>query len=108
MALSAEFSDGSLAGIWQRPYRQRTQVPLHTVTVEIGGMAILFATSDAEFRSLIENRYSGFLNSSAPPTFRFDIHLTSALKPSSKDVRVSRNGSGWFVERGDFRSDWDL
>jgi len=108
MALSAEFSDGSLAGIWQRPYRQRTQVPLHTVTVEIGGMAILFATSDAEFRSLIENRYSGFLNSSAPPAFRFDIHLTSALKPSSKDVRVSRNGSGWFVERGDFRSDWDL
>jgi hypothetical protein len=88
--------------------RERLQVPLHTVTVEIGGMAILFETSDAEFRTLIENRYAGFLNSSAAPAFRFTIHLTSSLKPSTKDVRVSRSGLGWLLERGDFRADWDL
>jgi hypothetical protein len=88
--------------------RQRMRVPLQTVTVEIGGMAILFETADAEFCTLIENRYRGFLNSSAQPAFRFTIHLASSLRQSSKDVRVFRAGSGWFVERGDFRAAWDL
>jgi hypothetical protein len=80
---------------------------LFTVTVEIGGMPILFETSDPDFRTIIESRYAGFLNSSAAPAYQFKIQLTSSAEPSDKDVQVSRRGSVWFLERGDFQADWD-
>jgi len=71
-------------------------------------MPILFETGDAEFRSLIENRYAGFLNDSAAPAFKFKIHLSTSQKSSMKDVQVSRGRSGWTLVRGDFHAEWDM
>jgi hypothetical protein len=51
------------------------------ITVEIGGLPILFETSDPEFRAMIEGRYAGFVNSSLPPAFRFKINLLSCAYP---------------------------
>jgi hypothetical protein len=78
------------------------------VTVEIGGVPVLFETDDPEFCAMIESRYSGFVNSSAPPAYRFKVQLISSRKPSDKDVLVSRNGPLWTIERGDFRAECDL
>ena len=82
--------------------------PSDSVTVEIGGVPIELRTSDPHFRSMIEDRYSDFLNPSAVPACRFEIQLTPVAQPSDEDVRVTRSGSIWHLRRGDFRAEWDL
>ena len=78
------------------------------VIVEIAGTPILFETDDLEFRAIIESRYEGFLKPLATPKYRFKIQLAASEVESDKDVQVSRKDSVWFLERGDFRADWDL
>jgi len=95
------------AGYAPARYSGQPGPQLFTVTVEIGGTPILFETSDPDFRAMIERRYSGFLNSSAAPAYRIKIQITSCAEPSDKDVQVSRRGSVWLLDRGDFQAQWD-
>ena len=76
-------------------------------TVEIGGIPILLQTGDEDFRSLIEQRYAGFVNSSAEPVCQLAIHLQQPMKRPPDDVQVSRSGSVWRIERGDFCAEFD-
>lgn len=93
-------SNGSLAaGV---PVVRRTDV-----TVEIGGIPILLETKDADFCGLLERRYVGFVNPSATPVCRFDIHLEPPARPSDTDARVFNRGFVWRFERGDFRAEWN-
>ncbi len=80
----------------------------YQITVEIGGMPILLHTQDDSFRQLLARRYAGFVDSSAPPRFEFDIELTSppASAPDD-DVRVELRNGTWRLQRGDFRAQWD-
>lgn len=77
------------------------------VTVEIGGIPILLQTDDEDFRGLIEQRYTGFINTLAAPACQLDIHLQPTARRPPEDVRVSRSGSVWRIERGDFRAEFD-
>ncbi len=52
-----------------------TAAAQEAVSVEIGGMAIALRTADPSFRSLIENRYAGFVGSSPSSRLEFDIDL---------------------------------
>lgn len=90
------------------PIDSQSGHPIVTVTVEIGGTSILFETSDPEFLSIVESRYAGFVNSLASPVCKFKIQIASSAEPSDKDVQVTRRGSVWFIDRGDFKADWDL
>ena len=74
--------------------------PSYHITVEIGGMPILLHTQDDSFRQLLARRYAGFVDSSAPPRFEFDIELT---KPTARALpmtmsewkcRTARGGCG--------------
>jgi len=78
------------------------------VTVEIGGMPIALGTRDASFRTLLEERYTGFLSSSSPQ-FRLDIDLTepSDTPDPDEDVQVQMQAGAWTLKRGDFRALWD-
>lgn len=76
-------------------------------TVEIGGIPIFLETTDADFRGLIEDRYAGFVNPSAEPSCRLAIHLEPPTGRTAEDVQVSRSGSVWRIERGDFRAEFD-
>jgi hypothetical protein len=76
-------------------------------TVEIGGIPILLQTDDEDFRPLIEERYAGFVNPSAKPFCRLIIHLEPPTGRAPEDVQVSRSGSVWRIERGDFRAEFD-
>ncbi len=78
------------------------------VTVEIGGTPIQLRTNDANFLRMIEDRYAGFMNPSALPACRFDVHLSSSQRMADEDVEVFRSGSTWCLRRGDFRAEWDL
>jgi hypothetical protein len=77
------------------------------VTVEIGGIPIFLASDDADFRALAARRYAGFVNPSAEPECRLEIELHPPGLPPQDEVRVSRGGSVWRIERGDFRAEFD-
>lgn len=78
------------------------------LTVEIGQVPISLRCDDAKFCSLIEQRYSGFLNSKAEPEFELEFELVAPSNPSDEDARVSREGDVWSLERGDFHAEWNV
>ena len=76
-------------------------------TVEIGGVPIFLQTEDENFRRLIEQRYAGFVNPSAEPACTLEIELAQPSSGTADDVRVSRRGALWRIERGDFYAEFD-
>jgi len=76
-------------------------------TVEIGGIPIFLQSDDKDFRRLIEDRYEGFVNASAEPACQLEIHLHAPGGRMPGEVQVSRSGSLWSIERGDFRAEFD-
>jgi hypothetical protein len=80
----------------------------HTVILEIGGISISFRSASNDFCRLLEKRYIGFVNPSAPPRYTFDVEIAPPPEDSAdEDVRVTRLASGWHVQRGDFQAAWD-
>lgn len=77
-------------------------------TVEIGGIPIFLQTDNEDFRRLIEDRYAGFVNSAAEPSCQLEVHLVPPTgRMAEDDVQVSRSGSVWRIERGDFCAEFD-
>ena len=79
------------------------------IAIDIGGMPIFLRTDDLAFQQLLRDRYEGFVSPTAKTAFEFDIDLQSSAhgKGPDEDVRVSRQGAQWFLQRGDFRANWD-
>jgi hypothetical protein len=78
-----------------------------SVTVQIGGIPVLFQPSDPKFCTAIQERYAGFLSPQKAPAYRFNVQITAPRSPSDADAQVSSEGSVWRFERGDFRAEWD-
>ncbi len=78
----------------------------HDCVVEIGGISIALRTDNQRFLDLLRQRYSGFLSSSQPE-LELDFDLIAPGPVSDDDVRVSRQGAEWILERGDFQAHWD-
>jgi hypothetical protein len=78
-----------------------------SVTVEIGDVPILLRPDDPKFCEVLEDRYAGFLNPDSDPDCQFDIQLDPQGRPSDEDARVTRQGTLWNFQRGDFRATWD-
>ena len=76
-------------------------------TIEIGGIPIFLRTHDEDFRRLIEDRYAGFVNDFAEPSCQLEILLHPPAGRMPGDVRVSKSGSLWRIERGDFCAEFD-
>ncbi len=82
------------------------------VTIEIGGVPVLFRSDDAAFHTMVNDRYPGFvcLDSLLKPgvrSLRFDVELLGAGELSSdEDVRVWKTGECWCARRGDFFAQW--
>jgi hypothetical protein len=86
---------------------QPSRYASQSVTVEIGDIPILLRPNDPKFCELLEDRYAGFLNPDSDPASEFDIHLDPKGRPSDEDAQVTRQGSLWGFQRGDFRATWD-
>jgi hypothetical protein len=82
-------------------------VSLSMVVVQIGDISVGFRPSDPDFCGMIQERYAGFLNSRLEPACRFDVHITAPAGGLDDDTRVSRKGSVWQLQRGDFQAEWD-
>jgi hypothetical protein len=78
-----------------------------SVTVEIGGLAVRLWPSKLHFQQVLAARYSGFLNPEAHPACEFDILLQAPPAVAEQDIRVSKCGAQWRVQRGDFLAEWN-
>jgi hypothetical protein len=78
-----------------------------SVTVEIGGLGVRLWPSKPGFDQVLATRYSGFLNSHARPACEFDVLLQTPPTVVDDDVRVSRCGARWRLQRGDFLAEWN-
>lgn len=82
--------------------------PSYQITVAIGGMPILLHTQDDHFRKLLARRYAGFVDTTTPPRFEFDIELTTpSAHARDADVSVKMQDGTWKLRRGDFRAQWN-
>jgi hypothetical protein len=78
------------------------------LTVEIGGIPIRVNTSDADFLSMLQNRYAGFVGSSEHAELEFDVDLVRpGFVDPDADLRVTQRSGKWSLERGDFRAEWE-
>lgn len=76
--------------------------------IRIGGISVGVRSSSDAFLQLLEHRYAGFIERSAPPDYEFDVELAPPGEGSADDdVRVYRSNGRWQLERGDFRAEWD-
>jgi hypothetical protein len=78
------------------------------VVIAIGGAAVRIHAADVDFLQMLEERYAGFLSAEAGAEFDFDVRLAPpATANPDADVSVSHRSGRWFMERGDFRAEWD-
>jgi hypothetical protein len=84
------------------------EAPPTMVTVEIGGIGVSLRGDDPAFCDLIERRYVGFVNPAAKPEFELEFELGSPAEAPEQDARVFRKGPVWFLQRGDFRAEWNI
>jgi len=85
-----------------------TSVERYSVVIAIGGVAVRVNTSDADFLEMVENRYAGFLSSGAEVEFDFEVELAQTAFPDrDADLKVTQRSGRWFLERGDFRAEWE-
>jgi hypothetical protein len=78
-----------------------------SVTVEIGGIAILLRSIEPAFCRLVARRYGNFVNPSARPEYEFEVNIETPSSPPDEDARVWKQGRLWHFVRGDFRAEWD-
>jgi hypothetical protein len=83
---------------------------LAELAIDIGGLPVLVRTDNLAFLQVLENRYAGFVNASAPSVFTLDAEVIPQRQGSNEDEELSlRFAAGrWVMERGDFYAECDL
>jgi hypothetical protein len=85
-----------------------TQIERYSVVIAIGGVAIRVNTTDWDFLEILHSRYAGFIDPEAPTELDFDVKLgTHKFANLDSEVKVTHGSGRWFLERGDFRAEWD-
>ena len=83
-------------------------VSAQEISVEIGGMPIVLRSTDRDFRSMVESRYSAYLRPPEASSFAFDVEVRpDHLLPeedSENELRVWKEDGKWRLERGDFQA----
>ena len=84
------------------------QVERYGVVIAIGGVSVRVNTADADFLAMLQDRYAGFVSAELNAEFDFDVDLVlPALADPDADVSVRHRAGRWFMERGDFRAEWE-
>jgi hypothetical protein len=89
-------------------------VAVDAVTVNIGGVPIVFVSDNPHFHADIVERYPGFVRTADPgagqvPLVRFEVEiLPDGELSADEDVRVWKELDRWSGRRGDFRAQFDL
>ena len=84
-----------------------TQVECLSLVITIGGVPIRVNTTDADFVSMLEDRYAGFVSASDSAEIEFDVELIPpSLHPTDAPVEAKQKHGIWSFRRGDFRAEW--
>lgn len=90
------------------PELAATEVDRLSLMIEIGDMPVRVNTTDADFLSMLQGRYAGFLGFSKDAAIEFDVELTPPnLADSDASVQVTNRRGRWSLRRGDFRAEWE-
>src|SRR5215470_11342833 len=85
-----------------------TEVERFSLVIEIGGMPVRVHTTDSDFLSLLESRYTGFVSDSDKAEIDFDVELQQpTIVDPDVDVEVSYHLGRWTLRRGDFLAEWE-
>jgi len=84
------------------------QVEHYSTVIAVGGVAVRVNTTDSRFLELLEKRYSGFVSAKQTGEFEFDVELVESTfaKPWT-EVSVGHHSGRWFMQRADFRAEWN-
>jgi len=78
-----------------------------SIIVEIGEVPVRLSASEPDFLGMMERRYSGFIVSTpSRRPFELTVSVAPGQVSSVEDVQVSRHGTVWRFERGDFSAEW--
>jgi hypothetical protein len=65
-------------------------------------------TTDPDCLEMLENRYAGFVSGESHAEFDFEVDLTPPASANrDADVSVKHRSGRWFMQRGDFRAEWE-
>jgi hypothetical protein len=79
------------------------------LTVDIGGLPVRLWSGDIGYLADLERRFSGFIHESSEPLLEFDLILATPDHVDPDDeVRVSKHGGQWSIERSDCSATFDL
>ncbi len=85
-----------------------TQVERYSVVIAIGGVPVRVNTTDADFLEMLQNRYAGFVSAESDAEFEFEVDLAPpAPADPDAEVSVTHRSGRWFMQRGDFRAEWE-
>jgi hypothetical protein len=85
-----------------------TEAAWLSVVITIGDVPVRVNTTDPGFIDLLKKRYVGFVSQASHAEFDFDVDLTPPVfSDPDADVSVTRSFGCWFLERGDFRAEWE-
>lgn len=78
------------------------------LTVQIGDIAIRLHPESASFNEPLSDRFFGFLTDRRPVVAAdLDVLLAGRRAVPDMEISVSRSGSLWRIERGDFLAEWN-
>jgi hypothetical protein len=79
-----------------------------SVLIEIGGVPVRVNTSSAEYRKMLEERYTGFTARAGQAEYEFDVNLSEpGFADADADIQVTREANVWSLRRGDFLAEWE-
>lgn len=88
--------------------------PQGTLDIGVGGLWVRLRTGSPAFAAEMSGRFDGFLGQAARPDHIFDVELVpypqedeAGVDAHADQVRVTRDGPLWQVQRGDFFAQWD-
>lgn len=77
-------------------------------TIGVGGLPIRLHFDDPGFLQLLRERYRGFEATSGQPVAEFEITLMPQAQDPDEDLAVRVTDSVVTMQRGDFRTEWDM
>lgn len=79
------------------------------VSIQIGGVSVGILSDEPAFVEMLEHRYAGFLTTAEDPDFQLEVVLHEPTEETGADgdLRVTRVGRSWVLQRGDFHATWN-
>jgi hypothetical protein len=79
-----------------------------SLVIEVGLVPVRVNTSDLDFFRMLEDRYAGFIRSSANCEIEFDVEIVPpGTGTANADVEVTQRNGRWKLTRGDFHAEWE-